>query len=107
MASAEGRLDTVQYLLAREGVRVNALDRLGRTPLRNAVEGLHHDCAELLTEAGGTFGMKGSEMAARLCTLAAEDDSERHAHTREQSAPTTRAQFEASGRRETLLLVSQ
>jgi ankyrin repeat protein len=52
-AASSGHADIVALLLAQPGVDVNQTDAYGNTPLHDALEFGHEDCAELIRAAGG------------------------------------------------------
>lgn len=52
LASAEGHLDLVRYLVVQQGVDVNVLDRFQQTPLADAVRGNHSAVVEFLESHG-------------------------------------------------------
>lgn len=52
LASAEGKTETVEYLL-KKGVNPNPADRWGGTPLTDAQKGNHKIVADLLVQHGG------------------------------------------------------
>uniref|UniRef100_A0A4W5S1V9 asparaginase n=1 Tax=Hucho hucho TaxID=62062 RepID=A0A4W5S1V9_9TELE len=76
IASCEGHLRVVQYLLS-QGATVYAKDRYGDTPLRNAVRFRHKEVVKLLRKAGAHFSRDELEDAgSELCRLAASADIE-------------------------------
>ncbi|KAK6307268.1 60 kDa lysophospholipase isoform X1 [Coregonus clupeaformis] len=76
VASCEGHLNVVQYLLG-QGATVYAKDRYGDTPLRNAVRFRHKEVVKLLRKTGAHFSMDELEDAgSELCSLAANADIE-------------------------------
>uniref|UniRef100_A0A673YST5 asparaginase n=1 Tax=Salmo trutta TaxID=8032 RepID=A0A673YST5_SALTR len=76
IASCEGHLKVVQYLLS-QGATVYAKDRYGDTPLRNAVRFRHKEVVKLLRKTGAHFSRDELEDAgSELCSLAASADIE-------------------------------
>uniref|UniRef100_A0A8C9TCQ0 asparaginase n=1 Tax=Scleropages formosus TaxID=113540 RepID=A0A8C9TCQ0_SCLFO len=76
IASCEGHLKVVQYLLSH-GATVYAKDRYGDTPLRNAVRFRHKEVVKLLRKTGAHFSQDELEEAgSELCRLAACKDLE-------------------------------
>ncbi|XP_014041847.2 60 kDa lysophospholipase isoform X5 [Salmo salar] len=76
IASCEGHLKVVQYLLS-QGATVYAKDRYGDTPLRNAVRFRHKEVVKLLRKTGAQFSRDELEDAgSELCSLAASADIE-------------------------------
>ncbi|KAM4625367.1 60 kDa lysophospholipase [Polymixia lowei] len=76
IASCEGHLKVVQYLLSH-GTTVYAKDRYGDTPLCNAVRFRHKDVVKLLRQTGAHFSRDELEDAGtELCSLAASGDLE-------------------------------
>ncbi|XP_031684810.1 60 kDa lysophospholipase isoform X1 [Oncorhynchus kisutch] len=74
IASCEGHLNVVQYLLS-QGATVYAKDRYGDTPLRNAVRFRHKEVVKLLRKTGAHFSRDELEDAgSELCSLAASAD---------------------------------
>uniref|UniRef100_A0A4W5RS61 asparaginase n=1 Tax=Hucho hucho TaxID=62062 RepID=A0A4W5RS61_9TELE len=74
IASCEGHLKVVQYLLS-QGATVYAKDRYGDTPLRNAVRFRHKEVVKLLRKAGAHFSRDELKNAgSELCSLAASAD---------------------------------
>jgi glutaminase len=59
LASAEGHVEVVRYLVA-EKADVHARDRWGADPLKDAVRSGHRPVQELLLQAGGDRGKRGS-----------------------------------------------
>ncbi|XP_055719202.1 60 kDa lysophospholipase-like isoform X4 [Salvelinus fontinalis] len=76
IASCEGHLKVVQYLLS-QGATGYAKDRYGDTPLRNAVRFRHKEVVKLLRKTGAHFSRDELEDAgSELCSLAASADIE-------------------------------
>ncbi len=71
IAAANGRYAMVDYLLT-VGAHVHTHDQFGYTPLRDAVEKRYPKIIQLLRADGAQLGMPPSEVAAKLCTLAAQ-----------------------------------
>jgi len=59
-AAEGGHLEILMLLLSQPGIKVNAIDHRGKTPLDYAIEHKHTDCAELIRAAGGK---RSSELA--------------------------------------------
>lgn len=68
LAASSGQLAIVEFLLERKA-NVNARDRLGGTPLRDAVREGHLDVAKVLSEAGGVLGHDEAEISGELCEV--------------------------------------
>ncbi|KAL2095470.1 hypothetical protein ACEWY4_010189 [Coilia grayii] len=76
IASCEGHLKVVQYLLG-QGATVYAKDRYGDTPLRNAVRFRHKDIVKLLRQTGAHLSPSELQDAGtEMCSLAASSDIE-------------------------------
>ena len=60
VAAVKGNVEIVKLLLSQPGIKVNAIDHRGKTPLDYAIEHKHTDCAELIRAAGGK---RSSELA--------------------------------------------
>ena len=73
MASSEGHLDVVQFLISR-GARVNRTDRWGGSPLDDAHRHRHSDVAKFLRLKGGKSG--SLNLTTNLITAAAAGDIE-------------------------------
>uniref|UniRef100_A0A7S4H8T1 Cyclic nucleotide-binding domain-containing protein n=1 Tax=Guillardia theta TaxID=55529 RepID=A0A7S4H8T1_GUITH len=71
LAACEGHEDVVKYLLSKSA-DVNCRDRLGRTPLCDALVHCHTNIQDMLREAGGQ--LLGMDIAVELCTAAAKGD---------------------------------
>eukprot|EP01112_Ceratiomyxa_fruticulosa_P011898 TRINITY_DN3274_c0_g3_i1.p1 TRINITY_DN3274_c0_g3~~TRINITY_DN3274_c0_g3_i1.p1 ORF type:complete len:607 (+),score=113.71 TRINITY_DN3274_c0_g3_i1:134-1954(+) len=61
LASEEGHLDIVKYLISK-GVNLNAHDRWGSTPLRGAISYNRREICNLLKDSGATFKVAPSKM---------------------------------------------
>ena len=70
LAASEGQLSSVKYL-CEHGADVNVRDRWGGTPLADACNHKHDAVAAYLRGRGGTLGMTPTELATKLCALAA------------------------------------
>uniref|UniRef100_A0A7S0HH37 Cyclic nucleotide-binding domain-containing protein n=1 Tax=Hanusia phi TaxID=3032 RepID=A0A7S0HH37_9CRYP len=71
LAACEGHEEVVKYLLTKSA-DVNCRDRLGRTPLCDALVHCHTNIQDILREAGGQ--LLGMDIAVELCTAAAKGD---------------------------------
>ena len=69
LASSVGNAPIVKALL-EGGAEVNAKDRWGGTPLRDAVREGHTSVATMLHAAGGELGYDEVEASGSLCELA-------------------------------------
>ena len=65
LAASEGNLQIVETLLSA-GANVNARDRWGGTPLRDAVREGHVKVAKFLHENGGELGLNESELSGEV-----------------------------------------
>ena len=74
LAASEGRSATVEFLLGQNSVQVNAKDRFGGTPLRDAADGQHSDVIKILLSAGGSLEMADLDVAAKLCGFVGSGD---------------------------------
>eukprot|EP01094_Clydonella_sp_ATCC50884_P003087 TRINITY_DN1237_c0_g1_i1.p1 TRINITY_DN1237_c0_g1~~TRINITY_DN1237_c0_g1_i1.p1 ORF type:complete len:700 (+),score=298.04 TRINITY_DN1237_c0_g1_i1:87-2186(+) len=72
VAASRGRLEVVQYLLG-EGADVNAEDRWGATPLRDALRSKNAAVVEVLRNAGAVLTDR-SGLAINLCKAGAAGD---------------------------------
>ncbi|XP_029453916.1 60 kDa lysophospholipase [Rhinatrema bivittatum] len=76
IASCEGHLDVVEYLL-NNGATVYAKDRFGNTPLRNAVKFRNMEVIHLLRQTGAHLSRDElANVGTELCSLAASGDVE-------------------------------
>eukprot|EP00741_Cyanophora_paradoxa_P022765 tig00021517_g21986.t1 len=71
IASAEGNLAVVQYLISVKA-NVNCIDRWNTTPLEDAIRNHHELVAFLLKEHGGVITLE--DPAYEMCTAASEGD---------------------------------
>ena len=69
LASSVGNSKIVEHLL-NAGAQVNARDRWGGTPLRDAVREGHREVARVLRAAGGELGFDEVAASGELCELA-------------------------------------
>ena len=69
LAASVGNLPVLQLLLARNA-KVNARDRWGGTPLRDAVREGHAAAVKVLCDAGGELCYTDDEASSKLCELA-------------------------------------
>jgi len=73
VACAQGQLAVVKYLLSRTKVKVNCVDKQGRTPLYDAILGLHAAVTmKMLSEGGKVLDVNASSqqkmaLGAKLC----------------------------------------
>jgi len=72
LASAEGHLEVVKYLVEEVKVPLSPLDRWENSPLADAILSKHEAVASYLHEAGAQLNVNKSEMGRRLCRGAAE-----------------------------------
>ncbi|XP_057315902.1 L-asparaginase-like isoform X2 [Hydractinia symbiolongicarpus] len=76
LASAEGHLPVVKYLLMH-GASVYVRDRRGRTPLFDAIRNKRYLIVDLLLTVGAKFDHDEIEVSRELCIAATENDVER------------------------------
>eukprot|EP00966_Prymnesium_polylepis_P212319 4918490-Prymnesium_polylepis.1 len=69
LAASTGNMPIAKFLIDR-GANVNARDRWGGTPLRDAVREGHKDVALMLRENSGELGYDETETSGELCELA-------------------------------------
>jgi|EP00966_Prymnesium_polylepis_P324463 ankyrin repeat protein len=69
LAASEGNLKICEILIDHKA-NVNASDRWGGTPLRDAVRGGHSRVADTLCAAGGCLDLDEATAASELCDLA-------------------------------------
>ena len=74
VASSEGHLDVVQYLVAQRGAKINRSDRWGGSPLDDAHRHRHTDVARYLRSRGATTG--SVNLTNHLISAAAAGDIE-------------------------------
>ncbi|XP_067293873.1 uncharacterized protein si:ch211-209a2.2 [Pseudorasbora parva] len=75
VAAAEGYESTVRFLL-QQGADVNAIDRDGVTPLRDAIRSKSLDVVALLVSAAGSLEKTSEELGAEMCYLACLGEKE-------------------------------
>lgn len=66
VASREGKLPVVQYLL-HQGASVHAKDNQGHTPLMDAIYGKHLSIISLIAKTGGILSTHPVRLAMELC----------------------------------------
>ena len=71
LASAEGQLDVVDFLIA-QGANVHVVDRWGVEPLQDAIENKHDQIIERLLGAGAR--VNPTSVISQLCQAAADGD---------------------------------
>ncbi|GMH33513.1 hypothetical protein BSKO_01347 [Bryopsis sp. KO-2023] len=74
LAAANGQLEILKYLCGIPSINVNPVDRIGGTPLQDAVRHRHKECQILLRDVGAHFGEM--DVSTILCTAGAENDME-------------------------------
>ena len=77
LAASEGHASVVDRLLAAPGLQVDATDRWGGTPLRDAVRISNRVVATRLVKAGASLGLDEVQTSSELCELAKEGLLER------------------------------
>ncbi|KAG1957473.1 60 kDa lysophospholipase [Pimephales promelas] len=75
VAAGEGYERTVHFLL-QQGADVNAVDRDGITPLRDAIYAKSLEVVKLLVSAGACLETSSEELGAEMCYLASLGDTE-------------------------------
>ncbi|XP_061173483.1 L-asparaginase-like isoform X2 [Saccostrea echinata] len=75
VASREGHVSTVQYLL-HQGASVHLKDSNGFTPLHDAIMRKHISIIRLLVKTGAILTLKPIALAMELCCAAASEDIE-------------------------------
>lgn len=76
LAASVGNLAFVDLIL-KHGAKVNAKDRWGGTPLRDAVREGHLSVARALRAAGGTLNYDQLQSSGELCEVVRSGDFER------------------------------
>jgi ankyrin repeat protein len=77
LAAAEGHLDVVQYLLGREEVDVNVVDRFGFTPLQDAEKGKFTTIIQALKARGADKTLAAKNVLSyRLMDACNQGDTE-------------------------------
>lgn len=75
LASSEGHLDVVKYLIEEKKVDVNVGDRHGNTPLFEAQVGEHQEVVDYIKSKGGSL-IAGNDETNGLCDAVFADDIE-------------------------------
>ena len=68
LAASEGNLPIVELLLKMDA-KVNARDRWGGTPLRDAVREGHMEVAKTLSAHGGVLDYEEEDASSKLCQV--------------------------------------
>ena len=77
LAASEGNATVVRHLIQSSTVNLNAVDRWGGTPLRDAVRGGHALVAQELRDAGAQLGLDEVSTSSELCELAKRGATDR------------------------------
>ena len=74
LAASEGSMDALRFLISIKGINVNPEDRLGGTPLADAIRHKQHEAQKLLRENGANLG--NMDISVRMCEAGYANDLE-------------------------------
>ena len=74
LAASNGCMDALNFLIKIKGIELSPEDRLGGTPLADAIRHNHPEAQKLLREKGANLG--NMDVSVRLCEAGASNDLE-------------------------------
>lgn len=72
LAASQGSMDALKFLINLKGINLSPEDRLGGTPLADAIRHKHQEAQKLLRERGAQLG--SMDVSVRLCEAGASND---------------------------------
>jgi len=93
LAASEGHVEVIELLVQLPGINLSPRDRLGNTPLDDAMRHRRHEARKLLQKHGGTMG--DQQVGVILCTLGARNDWERLKELAESGVPMSEGDYDA------------
>jgi len=93
LAAGEGHMEAVTFLTSLEGINLSPRDRLGHTPLDDAIRHRRNDVRKLLQLRGGEMG--DQQVGITICTHSSTNEWDRLKELAESGVPMSEGDYDA------------